>query len=283
MKLPLGHEDFKELIDHQLDFVDKSLFIKEILDDRSTKAAVITRPRRFGKTLNLSMLHHFLAAEVNGQSTKGLFSGLKIAALGDEYMRHQGRYPVIFMTFKDVEDGKFEHALRNMAILMAEVYEEHGYLLSSSKLNKENKLFYQAILSEKADQSMLEMALKRLTAYLYHHHGVKPWLLIDEYDTPIQSSYLNHYFQPMIAFMRKLLGAALKTNPYLNRAVITGILRISKESLFSGLNNLEVYSLIQSQYGQHFGFTEEEVRICYKAQDAIHMLKRFVTGITVTK
>src|SRR5271155_825039 len=109
LHLPLGHDNFKELIDNQLDFVDKSLLIKEILDDRATKAAVITRPRRFGKTLNLSMLHHFLAAEVNGQSTKGLFAGLKIALLGDETMRHQGQYPVIFITFKGVKDGGFEH------------------------------------------------------------------------------------------------------------------------------------------------------------------------------
>lgn len=259
MQLPLGYDNFKELIDNQLDFVDKSLFIQEILEDKATKAAVITRPRRFGKTLNLSMLHHFLAAEVNGQSTKGLFDGLKIASLGDEYLRHQGRYPVIFMTFKGVKDGGFEHALQKIAMLMAEVYREHRYLLSSSQLSEEDKKFCKAILGQTANQSMLETAIKNLTFYLYQHYGVKPWLLIDEYDTPIQSAYLNNYFKPMIECMRALLGETLKTNPYLERAVITGILRISKENLFSGLNNLEVYSVVQSEYGQYFGFTEEEV------------------------
>jgi hypothetical protein len=259
LQLPIGRDNFKKIIDERLDFVDKSLFIQEILDDRSAEAIVITRPRRFGKTLNLSMLYYFLAAEIIGELTQGLFDGLKITALGDDYMRHQGQYPVIFVTLKDVKDHSFETVLRSMAMLMADLYGEHRYLLSSAKLSDENKVFYQAILSEKADQPMLEMALKNLTAYLYQHHGIKPWLLIDEYDTPLQSAYLNNYFEPMIAFMRKLLGSALKTNPYLNKAVITGILRISKENLFSGLNNLKVYSLMQSKYGQYFGFTEEEV------------------------
>lgn len=259
LRLPLGYDNFKEIIDKKFDFVDKSLFIKEILDDDTTKVAAITRPRRFGKTLNLSMLNHFLAAEVNGQSTKGLFDGLKIAALGDEYMRHQGQYPVIFVSFKDVKDHGFEKALQNLTFLMAELYKEHRYLLTSPKLTDEDKTFYKSILNREADQAMLESAIKSLTAYLSQHHGVKPWLLIDEYDTPIQSAYLHHYYQPMIDCMRNLFGPALKTNPYLERAVITGVLRVAKESLFSGLNNLEVYSLLQSQYGQYFGFTEDEV------------------------
>jgi hypothetical protein len=259
MKLPLGYDNFKDIIDKQLDIVDKTLLIKEILDDSATQVVVITRPRRFGKTLNLSMLHYFLAPEAYGQSTKGLFEGLKIAALGNEYMRHQGQYPVIFITFKDVKDHGFEHTLRKMAMLMAEVYQEHRYLLESERLNEEDKRFFQAILNAQTDQAMLEMAIKKLTAYLYQHYGVKPWLLIDEYDTPIQSAYVHGYYEPMIGLLRGMFGAALKTNSYLERAVITGILRVAKESLFSGVNNLEVYSLLQSRYGQYFGFTEEEV------------------------
>jgi Predicted AAA-ATPase/PD-(D/E)XK nuclease superfamily len=258
MRLPVGYDNFKKIIDRRLDFVDKSLFIKEILDD-TAEVVVITRPRRFGKTLNLSMLHHFLAAEVNGQSTVGLFDGLKIATLSEECKRHQGQYPVIFMTFKDVKDHGFEHALQKMMMLMAEVYKEHRYLLSSPRLSEEDKIFYKAILNAKVDQSMLEGSIKKLTACLYQHHGVKPWLLIDEYDTPIQSGYLGGYYQPMISCMRNLFGSALKTNPYLERAVITGVLRVAKESLFSGLNNLRVYSVLQSHYGQYFGFTEDEV------------------------
>jgi hypothetical protein len=260
MQLPLGYENFKEIIDHQLDFVDKTLFIQEILDDKATKVAVITRPRRFGKTLNLSMLHHFLAAEAYGQSTQGLFDGLKIAALGEEYMQHQGRYPVIFISFKDIKDhGHFEKALEKLAFLMMKVYEEHEYLLSSSRLSPEQKELFRTILRQEASQSALENALERLTFYLFQHHEVKPWLLIDEYDTPIQSSYLEGYYEPLVSCLRNLFGAALKTNSYLEKAVITGILRVAKESLFSGLNNLEVYTLTNSEYGQYFGFTEEEV------------------------
>ncbi len=264
IRLPLGHEDFKELIDKRFDFVDKSLFIQEILDDDVTKVSLILRPRRFGKTLNLSMLHHFLAAEVYGQSTQGLFNGLKISALGDEYMRHQGRYPVIFITFKSVKDHHFDHSLRNMQFLMAEVYKEHQYVLSGSKLSDADKIFYNTVLNSQADSAMLQTAIKNLTSYLYQHHGVKPWVLIDEYDTPIQSAYLHGYYEEMISLMRGMLGTALKTNFYLERAVITGILRVAKESLFSGLNNLEVYSLLHSKYGQFFGFTEEEVTILLK-------------------
>lgn len=259
LKLPIGRDNFKKIIDERLDFVDKTLFIKEILDNRSAKAIVITRPRRFGKTLNLSMLHCFLAAEVNGESTTGLFDGLKITTLGDEVMHHQGQYPVIFLTLKDVKDDHFKTVLESVKLLLADLYKEHRYLLNSSKLDKEDKAFFKAIRAGKADQPFLEMALKNLTAYLYQHHGIKPWLLIDEYDTPIQSAYLQDYLKPMMSFMRKLFGAALKTNPYLNRAVITGILQISKENLFSGLNNVEVYTVAQSEYGQYFGFTEEEV------------------------
>jgi hypothetical protein len=259
MKLPLGYDNFKDVIDKKLDIVDKTLLIKEILDDRATQIALIIRPRRFGKTLNLSMLHYFLASEAYGQSTKGLFDGLKIAQLGDEYMRHQGQYPVIFITFKDIKDHNFEHTLRNMQLLMSALYGTHHYLLSSSKLNEEDKVFYQTVLKGGADPSVLQIAIKNLTMYLYQHHGVKPWLLIDEYDTPIQSAYVHGYYEPIISMLRGMFGVTLKTNPYLERAVITGILRVAKESLFSGVNNLEVYSLIQSCYGQYFGFTEEEV------------------------
>ena len=145
----MGHENFKELIDNQLDFVDKSLFIQEILEDKATKAAVITRPRRFGKTLNLSMLHHFLAAEVNGQSTKGLFDGLKIASLGDEYLRHQGCYPVIFLTFKSVKDGGFEHAPRKIAMLMAEYIRNMVIYYRARNWIKKTKCFTRLFGAEK--------------------------------------------------------------------------------------------------------------------------------------
>lgn len=259
MQLPIGYDNFRAVVENGLDFVDKSLFIRDILADKVAQAAVFTRPRRFGKTFNLSMLHHFLADNVNGKATEDLFEGLKIAKEKDLCQRHQGKYPVVFITFKDVKKENYEAAYAVLRNLMSDVYAEHRYLLSSSALYDEDKEFYQAILKQKADEIFLQVSLKNLTRYLSFHHGVKPWLLIDEYDTPIQASYVHGHYDPMIDFMRGLFGAALKTNPYLERAVITGILRVAKESLFSGVNNLVVYSLLQSEYAEYFGFTEEEV------------------------
>jgi hypothetical protein len=259
MKLPIGYDNFRKVVENQLDFVDKSLFIKEIIDNRHVEVAVITRPRRFGKTFNLSMLHHYFAKEVNGESTDGLFDRLKIMDTGEEYLQHQGKYPVIFITFKEVKGMDFKQAHAQLASLMSDIYSEHKILLSSPKLDDLDKKNFNLILERQGSEQELTAALKNLTRYLAHHYGVKPWLLIDEYDTPIQASYVYGYYEPMINLMRNLFGSVLKTNSYLHRAVITGILRIAKESLFSGLNNVMVYSMLRSEYGQHFGFTEDEV------------------------
>jgi hypothetical protein len=259
MKLPIGCDNFRKVLDSGLSFVDKSLFIKEVLDHREAEVTLITRPRRFGKTFNLSMLHHFLAQEVYGGSTQGLFDGLKIMEAGDQYQQHHGKYPVIFVTFKEIKATDFENAYEQLRSLMAEVYSEHEFLLSSAKLSLPQKKAFESVLEQQASKADVTAALKHLTRFLFSHYGVKPWLLIDEYDTPIQASYVHHYYEPMITLMRNLFGSALKTNPYLHRAVVTGVLRIAKESLFSGLNNLVVYSLLRTEYGQHFGFTEEEM------------------------
>lgn len=257
-QLPIGYDSFVEIRNRQLKFVDKSLFIQEIFDD-AAKISLITRPRRFGKTLNLSMLHCFLAAEVYGETTEGLFDDLKISHLGDKYMHHQGQYPVIFITFKDVKDHSFMTAMEALAELIRRLYQEHRSVLTGDTLAREEKELYHRILRKQGSEVELTAALRNLMEYMTRHHGVKPWLLIDEYDTPIQSSFLHGYYEEMISLMRHLLGAALKTNPYLNKAVITGILRIAKESLFSGLNNIEVHTLLSSKYGEYFGFTEVEV------------------------
>lgn len=259
MRLPIGYDIFYNITEHNLDFIDKSLLIKEIIDDEAG-IILITRPRRFGKTLNLSMLHHFLAAEAYKQSTQGLFDNLQIAKVDQgKYMQHQGKYPVIFITFKDVKNHKFQNAYSALCNLMSEVYSEHRYLLASKKLSDIDKKTFTKILSREAEQTTIETSLKSLCKYLQDHFGVKPWLLIDEYDTPIQASYIHGYYDELIDFLRGMFGAALKTNPYLHKAVITGILRVSKESLFSGLNNIEVYSVLQNEYSQYFGFTEEEM------------------------
>lgn len=259
MRLPIGYDDFAEIIRSGFDFVDKSLFIKEILDNSHTQVTLITRPRRFGKTLNLSMLHCFLAAEVNRQSTQNLFDGLKIAELGEQYWQHHGKYPVIFISFKDAKDKSYAGVYGSLRNLLSHVYNQHYYLLDSPHLNPPEKAVFNRIIEKQATEDELCSSLYDLTDYIYKHFNVKPWLLIDEYDTPIQSGYLCGYYDNIIQFMRKLFGMVLKGNHSLKQAVITGILRISKESLFSGINNLKAHSMFNAGYHLHFGFTEAEV------------------------
>ena len=260
MKLPIGYDNFRKIVDLKLDFVDKSLFIKEVMDDRTTEVCLITRPRRFGKTFNLSMLEHFLASEVNRQETKGLFSHLKIDTVDQgNYMKRQGQYPVILITFKDIKSEHYELAYEKLSALISRTVAEHDYLEKSERLNKNDKEILQRLLNKTASRAEIENSLQFFTYTIYKHYGIKPWLLIDEYDTPIQASYLHNYYKEMVELMRGMFSAALKSNPYLEKAVITGILRIAKESLFSGLNNLKVYSILQEKYSQYFGFTEEEM------------------------
>jgi len=259
MQLPIGYDDFGEILAHKLDFVDKTLFIKEVLDDANAKAIVITRPRRFGKTFNLSLLHYFLAQQVHGQPTQHLFTDLAIARCSGDYMQHQGKYPVIALTLKDIKQSSFNDTLDKFASVLARLYHQHYYLLDSPKLTDIQKNIYKTIVTQQASRVQLEEALLILTEYVALHHGVKPWLLIDEYDTPVHEAYTHGYYDEVMAWLRGLFGAALKNNPYLHKAVITGILRIAKESLFSGVNNLEVYSLLRNEYSTHFGFTETEV------------------------
>ena len=257
--LPVGEEDFRELIDNKLLYVDKTLLIKEFLDNKHVKVSLITRPRRFGKTLNLSMLHYFFAEKIDGEVTKDLFKGLKISTAGEEYMLHQGQYPVIFVTFKGIRGSSYKVALTQLKSLMKLLYEEHSELLNSPQLSDSEKKYFKAVLNEEITETQLNFTLLQLTIYLRKHYQKKVMVLIDEYDVPIQAGYLNSYYQQMIEMIHGLLSACLKTNRHLKRAVLTGITRVSKESLFSGLNNLVVYSLLDYGYKEHFGFTEAEV------------------------
>ena len=261
MKLPIGYDNFRKIIDKKLDFVDKSLFIKEVIDDRETKIAVITRPRRFGKTLNMSMLQHFLAVEVDGQPTKGLFDNLKIANVdqGEYLKKHQGQYPVVFITFKNIKENSFLMAYQKLQELIISVYDMHNYLKTSDKLTDNQRKLYSLILDGAGSESQLQNALQTLTECLCRHHEKKVYLLIDEYDTPLQASFQYGYYEEMVGFIRGLFGSALKGNASIEKAVVTGILRVAKESLFSGLNNVKVYSLLNAKYSQYFGFTEEEI------------------------
>jgi hypothetical protein len=287
VRLPIGQSDFRKIIEGGFDFVDKSDFIPAVLRG-AAEVILITRPRRFGKTLNMSMLRCFFAPEVQKQPTKDLFKGLKVSKEGEDILQHQGKYPVIFLTFKDVKEDSFETAYKNIYQLILEVYEEFSYLLESSSLSNRQKDFFEYILKRKADQSEIANSLKTLTSFLFQHHGVKPMILIDEYDTPIQSGYLQGYYDEVIAFFRKFFGTSLKDNPCLFKAVLTGILRVSRESLFSGLNNLKVHSVLHPQLSSFFGFTEDEVNQLLnksgfqgKADDIKHWYNGYQMGDTV--
>lgn len=273
MQTPIGISDFRELIETRDSggrpylFVDKSLFIKEILDDL-TKVKLFTRPRRFGKTLNMSMLHHFFAKTVNGSPTEELFKNLNISKYPEYILNYQGKSPVISLTFKDMKSDNFTSASLDLLEIIRAAYLEHeqNALASTSLLSDRDKQDYELILDRKASDSVIKSSLKNLTFYLSKCYSSKPIVLIDEYDTPIQTAYVNDYYIDMMAFMRGFLGAALKDNSYLDRAILTGITRVSKESLFSGLNNIKVYSLLNPRYGDCFGFTEEEVgQLLYKS------------------
>ncbi|MBF0205830.1 MAG: AAA family ATPase [Oligoflexia bacterium] len=264
MELILGYDDFGKIIDQKLDFVDKSLFIKEFLDSVGTEVTVITRPRRFGKTLNLSMLRYFLASEIHGRSTKGMFDNLKIAHCGNDkngvnYISHQGQYPVIFLTFKDVKEVSYTDAINKLRIIIRNLYQESRFLIKSERLEVDEKSIIQKMMDAKSELADLEVSLLQLSNYLSKHYQKNVFILLDEYDTPLQASFLNGYYDEMKGFMQKMLGTALKGNPYLNRALVTGVIRVAKESFFSGLNNPKIYSVMQSQYSEYFGFTQEEV------------------------
>jgi len=263
MHLPVGVSDFRKLTENKDPkaqgylYIDKTTFIKEIIYDL-TEVIVITRPRRFGKTLNLSMLQYFFAAEVEGQATKGIFDNLEIAN-DPECMEHQGKYPVVFISFKDIKEPTFELCLESIGDVIAAVYRNHRTALESEKIPEDDLAYIKVILKEKANRIQLEGSIKRLLELLFKHYNERPILLIDEYDTPLQEAYLNGYYEELIVFFRNFLSKPLKDYNLLNRAILTGILRISKESLFSGLSNVEIYSILNENYTNYFGFTENEV------------------------
>jgi hypothetical protein len=252
-KIPIGISDFKRIIEDEYYYVDRSLFIKEIIDDGST-VLLIPRPRRFGKTLNMTMLKYFY--EKSTEDTKYLFNSLRVAGHKD-IMEHHGKYPVIYITFKDIKDSNYEKCYEKIKELISQEYSKNKYLLGC--LEEEDRIYYNDIIFKRASEAEYETSLKNLSNFLYKYEGKRVVILIDEYDVPIQSGYLNDYYDNVIEFMRNFLSAALKDNEYIEKAVMTGILRIAKESIFSGLNNIEVYSILKESYSDSFGFLEADV------------------------
>jgi hypothetical protein len=264
LHLPIGVSDFRELIEYTDPkkegylYIDKTTFIKEIIYDL-TKVIVLTRPRRFGKTLNLSMLQYFFASEVKGKSTKKLFNNLAIAK-ELECMEHQGQYPVIFISFKDIKELTFASTINGLLDLVKDLYTEwSNILLTSDKINKADQCLIEDTLQQNLSEDKLKRALKNLVNMVATATGQQVYILIDEYDTPIQEAYIRGYYDQLIVFMRGFLSGPLKDNTSVKQSILTGILRVSKESLFSGLSNLEIYSILDQKYCNYFGFTENEV------------------------
>ncbi len=255
--IQIGTSDFKELIEGNNYFVDKSLLIKEFIEN-GAKIILTPRPRRFGKTLNLSMLKYFFDIRTK-EETKNLFKGLKIEN-EKEIMKLQGEYPVVFITFKNQKHISFENFQDGIKVLLSDLYKEHIYLLDSDKLTEFDKEDFKNIILKRASIAEISGGISSLMGYINKHYGRKVMLFIDEYDVPIQEGYLRGYYNEMITLIRNLLTAALKDNPYVEKSLITGILRVAKESIFSGLNNLKVYSILGFKFSDKFGFTKEEVK-----------------------
>ncbi len=268
-KIHLGCSDFAKIINNNGLFADKSLLIKEIIDDGG-EVLLFTRPRRWGKTLNQSMLQHFFASEVYGNKTAGLFNNLAIANVDNgRYIRdYQGKSPVIFISFKDVKESTFDGCLNNLRLLIQSLYLEHSYLLTSTKLlDIELDIFNRYLRCEK-DPQIIADAIKDLSKLIYKHYdNQKVYILIDEYDTPLNEAFLKNYINELTELMRNLMSAALKDNHCLQKGIMTGILRISKDSMLSGLNNLLVYTILDKKYREYFGFTDDELDILFKEQN----------------
>lgn len=279
--IQVGTSDFKELIEGNHYFVDKSLLIKEFLENGG-KIILTPRPRRFGKTLNLSMLKYFFDVRTK-DAVQGLFKGLKIENEKD-IIKFQGEYPVIFITLKNQKHLCYKDFINGMSNLVSNLYREYEYLLLSNKLTENDKRKYEKFLNGEFNIAVLQESISELMYYLNKHYGKKIMLFIDEYDVPIQEGYLRGYYNEMIIFIRNLLTAALKDNTNLEKAMITGILRVAKESIFSGLNNLDVNTILGYDFNDKFGFTEDEIEellIYYNILDDIENIKKWYNGYVV--
>ncbi len=258
--LPIGIDNFEKLITRGYYFVDKTLMIKDLLDNKAD-VNLFTRPRRFGKTLNMSMLQYFF--ENSNKDNAYLFEKLNIMEAGETYTAHMGQYPVINLSLKSAKQPNFELALKCIKNEIVDEFRRHDYILEGDKLNDE-KEEYEKIIRKENEEALYVTSLKFLSQCLEKYHGNKVIILIDEYDVPLENAFFEGFYDKMIKFIRSLFESALKTNPSLEFAVITGCLRISRESIFTGLNNLDIISILNEYYDEYFGFTQNEVSIMLK-------------------
>ena len=282
--LPIGYENFQKLRSEDYYYVDKTLFIKEFLDKKAM-VNLFTRPRRFGKTLTLSMLQYFFEDAYdfkgNKEDYRGLFEGLKIMEAGERYTRHMGQYPVISLTLKSGKQSTFENSMELLRTNLADEFRRHRYLLKSEDLPEDEKEVFTKYMREEYEPYQYMDSLKFLSRCLNMVSGKEVIVLLDEYDVPLEGAYHYGFYDQMIDFIRELFSSTVKTNNSLYFAVITGCLRISKESIFTGLNNLDINSIMSMGYGEYFGFTEGEVqRACrdYQLEEKYKELKDWYNG-----
>ena len=276
-ELDLGSSDFKDIIQNNNYFVDKTLFIKEVIKAQK-KVLLLPRPRRFGKTLNLSMLRYFF--DKNQPENKKLFKDLKIWQTDDDIKQHCCKYPVIYITFKDAKADTWKGCYQHITDDISKLYQQHNYLLEHNLLNEKETIDFNNIINETANETKFAKSLQNLSYYLQRYHNEKVVLLIDEYDTPIQVGY-NKFYNEVISFMRSLLSGAFKDNINIYKGIITGILKVSKESIFSGLNNIDTYSVFNYDFADKFGFTEDEIdKILkdFKLKDKQDQVKKWYNG-----
>ena len=250
----IGCQDFETIRRENYFYIDKTSFIQEWWE-RGDSVTLITRPRRFGKTLAMSMTEHFFSLSSAGKAS--LFEGLSIWEQ-EKFRRLQGTYPVISLSFANVKERDYKSAVQKISLVLTELYNDRRFLLEGDLMSKEEKAYFESI-SMNMPEVVATAAIHRLSKFLYRYYGKKVIILLDEYDTPMQEAYVDGYWEEMVSFTRSLFNAAFKTNPYLERAIMTGITRVSRESIFSDLNNLKVVTTTSEEYADSFGFTEGEV------------------------
>lgn len=255
LPLPVGISDYRKACSEYY-YVDKTLLIRDFIDERP-QVSLFTRPRRFGKTLNMDMFRTFF--EKTDEDTSIYFRDKKIWSCGEEYRSYQGKYPVIYVTFKDVKCETWEATYDLISKILRNEFERHSELLESDRLSRFEKKYLLEVLNGDANENDIAMSFLNLSRMLHEHHGTAPIIIVDEYDTPIQQGHMRGFYDKVIGFMRNLFSGGLKDNPHLSYGFLTGILRVAKESIFSGLNNLKINSILDNRYSEYFGFTSEEV------------------------
>ncbi len=260
--IPIGVEFYKQMVSEGYYYVDKTLLIRDLLAQKSI-VTLFTRPRRFGKTLAQSMLKTFFEKEILTDGTAAdnsvYFQGKKIMESGEEYIKHLGQYPVIFMSLKSAKQPSYEMAYESLIDEIRKEYDRHSYILKDASITEKVKERYNSILNMEADQITSAKSVAFLSECLEKYHKQKVIILLDEYDVPLENAYFNDFYNEMVSFIRSLFESALKTNESLKMAVVTGCLRISRESIFTGLNNLDIVSILNENYAEYFGFTQNEV------------------------